>query len=80
MKMLLVMMMMMMRMMMRRMRRMRRSRRDRRKTDIDSSTIAGHEYQLYNITVNKPGLSPFDEKRYILDDGINSLAYGHWRI
>ena len=23
---------------------------------------------------------PFDDKRYILDDGINSLAYGHWRI
>jgi hypothetical protein len=26
------------------------------------------------------GLSPFDDKQYILDDGINSLAYGHWRI
>jgi hypothetical protein len=24
--------------------------------------------------------SPFDDKRYILDDGINSLDYGHLRI
>jgi hypothetical protein len=42
--------------------------------------IRSYDHQLYNITINKLGLSPFDDKRYILDDGINSLAYGHWRI
>ena len=26
---------------------------------------------------NKTSLSAFDGKRYILDDGINTLAYGH---
>ena len=26
---------------------------------------------------NKTSLSDFDDKRYILDDGINTLPYGH---
>ncbi|XP_071085832.1 uncharacterized protein [Haliotis cracherodii] len=38
----------------------------------------GHE--LYNIQLNKRGLSPFDDKRYLLEGGVASLAYGHWRI
>jgi hypothetical protein len=42
--------------------------------------IKSYDHQLYNIIINKLGLSPFDDKRYILDDGINSLAYDHWRI
>ena len=42
--------------------------------------IRSYDHQLYNITINKLRLSPFDDKRYILDDGNNSLAYGHWRI
>ena len=42
--------------------------------------IRSYDRQLYNITINKLGLSPFDDKRYILDDGISRLAYGHWRI
>ena len=42
--------------------------------------IRSYDHQLYNITINKLGLSPFDDKRYILDDGINSLHYGHWKI
>ena len=32
---------------------------------------------LRNITQNKVALSPFDDKRYILSDGITTLAYGH---
>ena len=42
--------------------------------------IRSYDHQLFNITINKLGLSPFDDKRYILEDGITSLAYGHWRI
>jgi hypothetical protein len=32
----------------------------------------------YNI--NKIGLSCFDAKRYVLDNGIDTLAYGHYMI
>jgi hypothetical protein len=42
--------------------------------------VRTYDHQLYNITINTLGLSPFDDKRYILDDGIDSLADGHWRI
>ena len=42
--------------------------------------IRSYNHQLYNITSNKLGLSPFNDKRDILDDGISSLAYGYWRI
>ncbi|CAG8715959.1 16753_t:CDS:2, partial [Funneliformis mosseae] len=30
--------------------------------------------------VNKIGLNPYDNKRWILLDGIRTLPYGHWRI
>ncbi|CAG2208280.1 unnamed protein product [Mytilus edulis] len=42
--------------------------------------IRSYDHKLYNISINKLGLSPYDDKRYLLDDGIQSLAYGHWRI
>ena len=29
--------------------------------------------------MHKLCLSPFDTKRWILDDGVNTLALGHWR-
>ena len=31
----------------------------------------------YLLMSNKRSLSDFDEKRYILSDGINTLPYGH---
>ena len=38
----------------------------------------GHE--LYTIKLNKTSLSPYDDKRYILEDGCTTLAYGHYKI
>ena len=37
-----------------------------------------HEIGTYDL--NKISLSCFDDKRYILDDGINTLAYFHKEI
>ena len=37
----------------------------------------GHE--IYGMYVNKISLSPFDSKRWIADDGINTNAYGYIR-
>src|SRR5207245_318251 len=34
-------------------------------------------HQIYTVVLNKTGLSPADDKRYLLDDGINTLAHGH---
>ena len=35
----------------------------------------GHE--IYRMNINKISLSPFDSKRWIADDGINTNAYGY---
>jgi hypothetical protein len=42
--------------------------------------IRSYKHQLYSVTLNKRSLSCFDDKRYLLDDGIHSWAYGHYRI
>ena len=38
----------------------------------------GHE--MYGMCKNKISISPFDTKRWIADDGIQTLAYGHFRL
>ena len=37
-------------------------------------------HQLGSYQLNKLSLSCFDDKRYILEDGITSYAYGHKNI
>ena len=43
-------------------------------------TIRSDCHQISNYEINKISLSPFDDKRYILSDGISSYAYGHLNI
>ena len=42
-------------------------------------TIRSDHHQISSYNLNKISLSCYDDKRYILDDGITSYAYGHWR-
>jgi len=42
--------------------------------------IRSYGHQLYNISTNKLSLSPYDDKRFLLKEGITGVAYGHWRI
>ena len=39
--------------------------------------IKSFNHKTYTQEINKTSLSCFDDKRYIKDDGINTLAYGH---
>ena len=48
--------------------------------DHKMKTIRSHKHQLGSYEINKVSLSYFDDKRYILNDGIHSLAYGHYKI
>ena len=41
------------------------------------SGIKSINHTLVTYESNKISLSAFDDKRYILDDGINTLPYGH---
>ena len=34
-------------------------------------------HNIYGECLNKISLSPFDSKRWIAEDGVNTLAYGH---
>ena len=43
-------------------------------------TIQSFKHQLYTIKQNKVSLSPYDDKRYLLDDGVSSLPYGHFSL
>ena len=42
--------------------------------------IRSYEHELYTEEVNKVALSAADDKRYLLKDSYNTLAWGHHRI
>lgn len=42
--------------------------------------IGTHLQRIYTYEYVKKGLCAFDDKRYILEDGITTLAYGHHRV
>ena len=42
--------------------------------------LRSYKHQIYGVRVNKLSLSPLDTKRWIADDGITTLAYGHYKI
>ena len=42
--------------------------------------IRSFHHNLHTIKQNKKSLSSFDDKRYLLADGIRTLAHGHYRI
>ncbi len=46
---------------------------------VSMNTIRSDRHKLYTQTVNKIGLSAFDDKRYICEDGVRTYAHGHWR-
>lgn len=47
---------------------------------VDMDLIRSKNHQLYYQTVRKVALSALDLKRYLLSDGYNTLAHGHYRI
>ncbi|XP_033112614.1 uncharacterized protein LOC117113400 [Anneissia japonica] len=46
----------------------------------DMRSIRSSKHVLYTINQTKKSLSPLDTKRYILDDGTTTYAYGHYRL
>ena len=43
-------------------------------------SIRSIDHEIYSTKMNKVSLCAYDDKRYILDDGYTTLAYGHKRI
>ena len=42
--------------------------------------IRSYDHEVYTEEVNKVALSAEDDKRYITDDGIHTLAWGHYKL
>ena len=42
--------------------------------------LRSYEHEIYTEEVNKVALSALDDKRYILSDGMDTLAWGHYKI
>ena len=42
--------------------------------------LRSYEHEVFTEEVNKIALSAADDKRYILNDGIHTLAWGHYKI
>ena len=47
--------------------------------DITQLCFRTHDHEMYTEQINKVALSPKDDKRVILTDGIKTLPIGHWR-
>ena len=44
------------------------------------SKLQSQKQQIKNNRTHQKSLSAFDDKRYILNDGITNLAYGHYKV
>ena len=42
--------------------------------------LRSYEHEVYTEEVNKVALSALDDKRYILGDGVHTLAWGHYKL
>lgn len=42
--------------------------------------LQSRKHIITSVSVEKVSLSPLDDKRYILSDGISTLAFGHYKI
>ena len=42
--------------------------------------LRSHCHQIVVNGIDKVALSSFDDKRYLLENGVSTLAYGHYKI
>jgi hypothetical protein len=50
---------------------------DRKCTYADFNTFRSRSHKIESVKLHRVCLSAYDDKRYVLDDGISTLAYGH---
>ena len=51
---------------------------DRQTMKHGMNMLRSEGHIMYGIHMDKISLSPLDTKRWIADDGVNTLAYGHY--
>jgi hypothetical protein len=51
-----------------------------KKDEVQFTTIRSSNHKLQTLELNRIGLSRFDSKKYILSDGLDTIAFGDYRI
>ena len=46
----------------------------------NNTSFRSFDHQLYTIKTEKKSLSAYENKRYLLEDGITSYPYGYYKI
>jgi len=54
--------------------------RQKNTQSVIQRTIRATKFQLFTYEMKKRALSSYDDKKYLMDDGVNTLAYGHFKI
>lgn len=49
-------------------------------TRVESTKFFNDKHQIFTVNTNKLALNPYDDKRYILKDGISTLSHGNYKI
>ena len=57
-----------------------RTLQTRKRHFVTQNRITSKAHSLYTVNQTKVALCAVDTKRYILNDGIHTIAYGHYRI
>ena len=52
---------------------------EKRQIMASVNEIRNERHEIYSTKLNKIGLSPYDDKHYIFNDGMSTLAYGHYK-
>ena len=45
---------------------------------VNVTSFRSFNQEMFTLNMTKSGLSPFDDKRFILDDGVSTRAHGHY--
>ena len=47
---------------------------------VTTHSLRSHRHEIQTLAINKVATGPYDDKRFLLNDGIESLPYGHYMI
>ena len=47
---------------------------------VTTRRLGSSNHEIFMFENEKIAITPLEDKRYLLDDGIHSLAYGHYNI
>ena len=46
---------------------------------VKFNTIRAYEHQVGTVAISKTGLCAYDDKKWVMEDNVHTLAHGHWR-